>query len=135
LKSLIPDLDVLLERPVDEPPVLDAQSMRLEILSLIIGIFQRQQQPIVLALEDLHWVNESLDILEALLPVVETLPLLIVATYRDDTAPDLPQRLRRMQMMRLERLNAKAIARLSESMLGKVGQRREIVQLLQRETE
>ena len=135
LKSLIPDLDVLLERPVDEPPVLDAQSLRGEILSLIIGIFQRQQQPIVLALEDLHWVNESLDILEALLPVVETLPLLIVATYRDDTAPNLSLRLRRMQVMRLDRLNAKAIAMLSASMLGKVGQRREIVQLLQRETE
>jgi tetratricopeptide (TPR) repeat protein len=135
LKTLVPDLDVLLEHSVSDPPALDAQSIRQESLSLIVSLFRRQQQPILLVLEDLQWVQQSLDVLEALLKMVDTLPLLIVGTYRDDTAPTLPQRLHKMQLMKLDRLDTRAIALLSESMLGKAGQRTEIIQLLQRETE
>jgi predicted ATPase len=135
LKTLVPDLDVLIERPVSDPPALDAQSMRQEMLALIVGLFKRQQQPILLVLEDLQWVKQSLHILEALLPMVETLPLLIVGTYRDDTTPQLAQQLQKMQLLKLDRLNERAIALLSESMLGSAGKRTEIVQLLQRETE
>jgi predicted ATPase len=135
LQTMVPDLDVLLERSIDPAPVLDAQSLRQEILSLVVSLFKRQEQPVLLVLEDLQWVRQSLDILEALLPIADLLPLLIIGTYRDDTAPQLPQRLPKMEVVKLDRLDEKAIAQLSESMLGKAGQRTEIVQLLQRETE
>jgi tetratricopeptide (TPR) repeat protein len=135
LKTLVPNLDILLERSIQPAPSLDAQSMQQEIVSLVVSMFKRQQQPVVLLLEDLQWVNQSLQILETLLQIADTLPLMIIGTYRDDHAPHLAQRLSKMKVMKLDRLDADAIALLSESMLGKAGQRAEIVHLLQRETE
>lgn len=44
-----------------------------------------QSQPIVVALEDLHWSDpDSLDLLRFLVRTADTIPLFLIATYRDD---------------------------------------------------
>jgi tetratricopeptide (TPR) repeat protein len=74
----------------------------------------------------------------------ETAPrLMIVGTYRDDDAPDLPARLnppgepalREVRTMKLGRLDAAAIGSLTASMLGAAGAQPSLVSFLQRETE
>ncbi|HEX2623266.1 MAG TPA: serine/threonine-protein kinase, partial [Phototrophicaceae bacterium] len=86
LHEIVPHIALLLEREViPAAPVMGAgQQQRLT--ETICDLFQRQTQPMLLLLEDLQWTTESLDVLKALLPMVQDLPLLIVGSYRPDEA-------------------------------------------------
>src|SRR5262249_40740512 len=99
------------------------------------SVFRKQEQPIVLILEDLHWADEDLLLLKRLMRYIQTLPLMIVASYRNDERPDLPTQLPGMRLISLQRLEHESIAELSESMLGPGGRQLDIVDFLQRETE
>lgn len=135
LKQLVPDIDDLLERPIPEVAELEGQAGQQRLLQTILGVFRRQTQPIVLILEDLQWVVESLDVLRPLVALTPELPLLIVANYREDEKPGLPDELPGMQMIRLERLKDDGIMQLSVSMLGDSGRNPEVLALLKKETE
>ncbi len=135
LKQILPDIETVLERPIPDAPELGGQAGQQRLMNAITSVFRRQQQPLVLFLEDLHWAIESLDILKALYPQVEALPVLIVGSYRDDEKPTLPEGLPGMNQMKLGRLSDRGIAQLSAAMLGDIGSQPEILELLQRETE
>jgi tetratricopeptide (TPR) repeat protein len=100
-----------------------------------LSLFAKQKKPILLLLEDLQWLGESLDVLREMNQYIDRLPLMVIGSFRDDERPDLPQSLPNMQTFKLHRLSYDEIEQLSESMLGKVGKQPEIVSLLQRETE
>jgi hypothetical protein len=134
LKGLIPDLEALLDRPVPPPPPLDARAERRRLLRTIVDLFERQTQPTLLILEDLHWARESLEIVEALTSTLDTAPLLIVGSYRTEERADLPARLTGMKEIRLARLEPEQIAALSEAMLGETPPA-PLVALLDSETE
>ncbi|MBE2201066.1 MAG: tetratricopeptide repeat protein [Anaerolinea sp.] len=136
LTTILPDIGELLHRPIADPPEADTHTGRALLLNTISNLFYRQTQPIVLLLEDLHWARpESLALLGWLTQMNQTLPLFIVATYRDDETPHLPAELRYMQLLQLKRLDNKEIAALSEAMLGQAGRSSTLVAYLQRETE
>ena len=135
LKALIPDIELLLDRPIPDAPELDSQAENQRLLDAIITVFSRQSQPMILLLEDLHWAGESLTILHRLNDIVEDLPLLILATFRNDEASELAEQFREMHYLALDRLSAADIVELSEAMLGEPGRQPDVVDLLKRETE
>ena len=136
LKNLISDIDTLIERPVVEAAALDPKAAQLRLFSVISDILRRQQQPLSIMLEDLHWAgDESLDLLRWLLRTTHEMPVLMLGNYRDDEKPDLPQQLAGMQLLKLKRLSAENIAQISELMLGAAAAQPEVVNLLERETE
>ncbi len=136
LKELVPDIDVLLGCEVTPAPELDPGPAQTRLTTVIMSIFRRQNQPMVLILEDLQWARaEGLALLLQLIQIIPELPLLIVGSYRDDENPDLPQVLPQMQHLKLNRLSEVGIAQLSASMLGEAGRQPQVVSLLQRETE
>ena len=135
LRAIVPDIDDILERNIPPTPVLQGEIARTRLIKAILKLFVKQKKPILLLLEDLHWMIESLEVLKTLNQHIEKLPIMIIATFRDDEKTDLPQELPNMQLMKLNRLFAEEIAELSASMLGKVGKQPQIVELLQRETE
>ncbi|HEX6385827.1 MAG TPA: AAA family ATPase [Anaerolineae bacterium] len=138
LKTLVPDIAVLLERDVPDAPELDSQTAQMRLLSVVVEIVRRQAQvqPVVMILEDLHWAgDESWELLSALVRVVPELPLLIISNYRDDEPLAWAQRLLDVPVMKLQRLTKEAIGALSESMIGETGRQPQVVNLLQRETE
>ena len=135
LSEVIPDLNEIIERDIPALPRLQGSGQQTRLVSTITALFQRQKQPMVLLLEDLQWSSESLKPLQALNTIVETLPLLIVGTYRDDERPDLPEELPGMARIKLERLQPEQIAALGESIIGNTGRRPDVVDLLWRETE
>ncbi len=136
LKTLVPDIQDLVGYPVIDALNLDPQATQDRLMTVIEQIFRRQRQPIVVLLEDIHWAgDESLTLLRRLQRYVPSLPLLIIASYRDDEYPQMAQQLPGMNTLKLERLSADHIAALSESMLGAAGRQKEVVDLLQRETE
>ncbi len=135
LKTIIPDIEQLQQRTIPDAAELSTTAFQQRLLSTIASVFQRQTKPIVLILEDLQWIAESIDVLRLLVGMVSELPILLIATYRPEDRPTLPGELPDMTLMRLERLSPEHIADLSESMLGKTGALPQVVDLLQRETE
>lgn len=139
LKPLVPDIDRLLERPVGDAPELDAADAHERLMATVCRLFvdycAANRDGVLLILEDLHWATSSLHVLQALKPQLGALPLLIVCSYRNDDAPDLPERVGDCETLMLDRLNPDNIAELSESMLGLAGRTPQVLDLLQRETE
>jgi eukaryotic-like serine/threonine-protein kinase len=136
LKELVPDIADLIGRAVPDIPPIPGASGQQRLLLTIFDVIRRQKRPILLLLEDLQWTNESLEVLSGyLIESLSTMPLLVVATYRDDERADLPEKLPGMQVLHLRRFNEAAVAELSESMLGRAGIQPAVVDLLRRETE
>ncbi len=136
LKDIVPDIDTLLGKEVATAPQLTGKAYQQRIMLTIVDLFRELPRPVVLLLEDLQWAGESLAVLQQMLKVPEQLPnLMVVATYRDDEAPELPEKLASMTHIKLERLTPDAVSELSSAMLGDVGANEDIVQLLHSQSE
>jgi tetratricopeptide (TPR) repeat protein len=134
LKEIVADAEILLEKPLSPIMPLEGAAHQQRLFGAINSLFQLQQQPILLVLEDLQWTSESLDVLKQLANIVHDLPVMIVGSYRIEERPTLPDELPGANVLRLERLEPFAIAELSESMLGVAGRQRDIVDLLTTQT-
>lgn len=135
LKQIVPNLAQLLGRDIPKAPELAGQVGRQRLIDTIGEMFMQREQPIVLFLEDLQWGGESLEVVRDLVSVVENESVMVIGTFRSDEAPNLPEELDGMTTMMLDRLDDNQIADLSVSILGEAGRDREIVELLNRETE
>ena len=66
---------------------LDGAAMGPQILLSVRRLFERlaREGPVVLVIEDLHWIDESsTELIEHLLPLVREVPLLVVCVSRPD---------------------------------------------------
>ncbi|MFN8419220.1 MAG: protein kinase [Anaerolineae bacterium] len=135
LQAVVPDIATLLGRTSTEYFQLDGTAGLERIAETIIGLFKRHNSPIILLLDDIHWATESLIVLRHLSSLASSLPLLIIASYRDDERPKIPIELPEMYVLKLNRLTDEAVATLSEAMLGSIGRDEQIVSFLQKETE
>ncbi len=136
LKTLVPDIDDLLERPIEDAPEVNPLFAQSRLQATIEAIFAQQKQPLLLILEDLHWAGrESLDLLRRMTHMAATLPLLIVGSFRDDERPDLANAIPQAKPLKLQRLAKDQIAELSAAMLGDEGRQPQLLELLQHETE
>ena len=137
LKTLVPDIANLLGRSsVADAPEVTPQAAYTRLMQTLEGLFYAVSQPMLLILEDLHWAdNESLTFLARLTTLVPDLPLLIVASYRDDESFNLPVLLPEMQVIELSRLTVEETGQLTEAMLGAAGRNAQLLRLLQHETE
>lgn len=138
LHPIIPDLPRLLEHPIPAAPALEAKAAQTRLLLTIVDLLQRaaQQQPLLLLLEDLHWVDESsLGAVQHLMQNITTQSLCLIASYRPGERTELKSQLTAMQHLRLTRLAAHHVADLSAAMLGPGGREPALVHFLQRETE
>lgn len=135
LKDIVPDIEQLLDREVPFAPPLEGEASHQRMIDTIVSLLQAQGQPILIILEDLQWAVEGLDVLKQINEIVDDLPILIVASYRDDERADLPAQLLGAPVLRLARLSEDEIMMLSLSMLGTPGANPQLVDLLKRETE
>jgi len=78
LRAVVPNIDMLLQRPIPVAEEVTPFVEQLRLIDQIIALFQQQRQPVLLVLRDLHWASESLTVLKALIDVVEQLPLFIL---------------------------------------------------------
>jgi tetratricopeptide (TPR) repeat protein len=135
LKDIVPDLPLLLERPLGDAPTLSPAAAGARLTQAVEALFRRQTRPTVVVLEDLQWASpDSLALLGAISRIAATLRLLLVGTFRDDDAPTLPESVPGMRVMKLHRLESEQVSRLSVSMLGRAGARPDLVDYLCRET-
>jgi eukaryotic-like serine/threonine-protein kinase len=135
LKEIVPDISALLEEEIPDAPAIEGSARQQRLILTMLDVFKRQEEPIVLLLEDLQWSMGSLEPLKQLITSLKDLRCLIVGTYRDDERSSLPSELPGMEVIRLSRLPDYAVRELTESMLGQSVGQSELVDLLMRETE
>ena len=136
LTAIVPDINKLIDRTVDDVPQLEGRSHRDRLVNTMIDVFSRITVPTLLILEDLQWSAESLSVLQQIVAMQEKFAkLMIVGSFRDDERPELKASLPDFNHMKLERLARKDIVSLGQSMLGELEQNDPLVDLVMRETE
>ena len=121
VERLVPDLpqavaliSSLLSLPTDErqalppmPPEAQRRQTIEAILNLLLAMAERQ--PLLLVVEDLHWLDpSSLELLGSLIEHAATVPLLLLLTFRPELQPPWGQRsdLTRLTLSPLSRVQA-----------------------------
>lgn len=136
LRGIVPDIDKLLDIKLPEPEELDPQAALRRIIAVVEKMFRQQQQPVLLILEDLHWEGiESFSVLDYLVRILDQLPVMIIASYRDDERGDLPDMFPKLNTLKLERLEQDEIEALVVAMLGEGARSQGLFKLLKKETE
>ena len=136
LKQIVPDIARLLDAALGDPPQLDAEGSQTRLLLTVENLFRQQTHPVLVLVEDLHWAgSESLKLLRWLAQPAAPMPVLFVASFRDDEAPALKGAITGARVLELERLDSEASASLIETMIGQGRCQPEVLQFIQRETE
>ncbi|MDF2694347.1 MAG: serine/threonine protein kinase [Labilithrix sp.] len=141
LSGVVPDLPALLGRDVSDATELDPEATHVRLMRAVEALLRRANQPILVMLEDLQWAGtESLKLFARIQVLAADLPLLLVASYRDDERPTLQRELPDTTTIHLDRLPADAIARLCASMLGErnvesAGATSDLVELVHRRSD
>ncbi len=135
LKTLVPDIETLIERTVPDAIELEPQAAQDRLVSTIEAMLRRQKQPLAIFLEDIQWAGSESILLLGRLSRLTRIPLMVIGNYRDEEMPNLPKLLPNANVLKLERLPQDSIRALSESMLGQSGRQQQVVDLLERETE
>ncbi|WP_437964389.1 AAA family ATPase [Sorangium sp. So ce260] len=85
--DVLPEVELILgeQPPVPELPLTETQRRFERVFRQLVGVFCREEQPLLLFLDDLQWADpESLALLEQLVTHPETRHLLAVFAYRDN---------------------------------------------------
>lgn len=136
LADVVPSIHQLVDFPVPDAPILNPQATQDRFIATVQALFKSLDKPVVVLLEDLHWAgSEVFMLINRLAKESMKQSLMIVGTYRDDEAPDLPSRTPSANTLRLGRLETANISALLESMLGAKGTDQRIVEFVRRETE
>jgi serine/threonine protein kinase len=139
LARLVPDLPRLLDLSADcipKDPDVTGQAARQLLFETLAALILRAPGPLLLLLEDLHWLDpDGLSFLAQLLPYLPSCSILVIGSYRNDECRELPQKLPGAQVIALPRLSATEVAELGESMLGEAALHPELVSFLQQQTE
>ncbi|MBX3062869.1 MAG: DUF2791 family P-loop domain-containing protein [Anaerolineae bacterium] len=135
LKEIVPDIGTLLGKEVLDVPRLEGRDHQQRLSLSITMLFARQIRPILLLIEDVHWLQESLIPLRYLFELINSLPLMVVTSYNSEESTLAVDRLPPMNWLPLRRLNDNEVQSLAVSVLGDTAYQPELLELLSRETE
>ncbi|MBX3084466.1 MAG: protein kinase [Anaerolineae bacterium] len=135
LKEIIPDIDSLLDREVADVTRLEARDQQQRLALTITNLFTRQDRQLLVVLENMHWLNESLIPLQALCEVLKALPVMVVGSFDSEEAPHLAEKLPLMHPISLKRFSEFEVEQVAASVMGESARRPELLQLLTRETD
>ena len=115
-------LNSVLDQPVGDPRWRDLEPLlrRRVIIEAVRNLLERvaSSQPTVLLLEDLHWIDgQSETVIEALMSLVSSRPLLILLTWRTEYAPSWLEGLDVLRIW-LRSLDAASANALLDNLLG-----------------
>lgn len=136
LYPLVPELSSFLDRPIPPPPPFDPPARQRALSALIVDLFRRQTQAMVVILEDVQWAgSDSLALIRHLTDSLGDLRVFLIGTYRSDELAELPTLLPASSVIKLSRFSEANILELSSAILGEAGRQAHLIERLQRETE
>jgi class 3 adenylate cyclase/predicted ATPase len=133
LPETVPFIATLLSLPLPErypPPALDPQRLKQRILETLVAWLKQEAQraPVLLIVEDLHWVDPStLELLGLLVERLAEERLFRLLTYRPDFHASWPM-LSNMAHLTLSRLARRQVEEMVESIAGRQGLPAAVVQ-------
>jgi predicted ATPase len=101
--GLVPELKLIIgdQPPVPELPAQDAQRRFQLVFRRFIGAFARSEHPLVLFLDDLHWLDPAtLDLLEDLMAQETVRHLLLIGAYRNNEVDSTHPLIRKLDAIR-----------------------------------
>ena len=101
--DMVPQLKLILgeQPPVPELPSQDAQRRFHLLLRRFIAVFARPNQPLVLFLDDLQWLDAAtLDLLEDLLSQPDVRHVMLIGAYRDNEVSAMHPLMRKLEAIR-----------------------------------
>jgi TOMM system kinase/cyclase fusion protein len=104
----------------DTPPVMTPEQQRRRLLEAVLRLVlaMAAEQPVLLAIEDLHWVDAStLELLDLIVAQVSTARIFAILAFRPDFSPPWPLRAHVLHMT-LSRLPRKQAESIVESVAG-----------------
>jgi class 3 adenylate cyclase/tetratricopeptide (TPR) repeat protein len=139
LLSALPALMALLDVPVDDRAwrALDPSHRRQQMLDGLKRLLIRlsQAQPVILMLENLHWIDaETQDILDTLVDSLPTARLLLLVNYRPEYHHGWGSKTYYVQL-RLDPLSAQSATELLDTILGPARELQPLKTLLIERTE
>ena len=84
-----------------------------QIAGALLSLIERQTLPVALLLDNLHSTQQAWPVLATLANDTTTHKLFIVAAFRDDIAPDLPQELADADVLHMPRLSVTDLRQLA----------------------
>lgn len=133
LKTLLPEIETLLGRAIPAAKQDEMSKYADQLSGVVLRLFQQQEAPTLLMLDDLHWSPESAELIRNLVATVPQTRLMIVATLRPGSALDHSDDLNEMQPLRLERLADQDVIALARSILGDAALRPDVQEVLRQE--
>ncbi len=133
LTLIVPDIGELVGIGQITTPMMDPQTLQLMLMSAAEAVMRAAPGPTVVVLEDLHWAGaESLALLGWMTRVAAELPLLIVATTRPEGVAAVcgPG----VDVIKVEPLVRRDLEELAVAVLGPLGDRADLIDLLARDT-
>ncbi len=126
---VLPDLGELLGTGPMQAPPLDPQTLQFQVMREVEALFRHAPRPVVLLLDDAHWAGaESGALLGWLARAAPSMPLQIVVASHGPGGP-LPG-----EVIALPRLDREQLAELAVSVVGELGERADLVDLLVRDS-
>jgi predicted ATPase len=136
LGTIIPDIkDKEGNTPQPAAKLSNPAEAQGRLAATISRVFQGQNRPVVLIMEDLQWAQrESLMLLERAIALTKDLPLLILGSYRlDEYIPEELKHIDDVNTITLERFTSQEVEALAVSMAGSITV--DVRQFLEDETE
>ncbi len=129
LALVVPDVGELIGAGPLAPPPMDPQTLQVMLFGAVEALVRAARGPTLILLEDLHWAGpESLALLGAMTRVAAQAPLLVVATARTEAAAAV--RGPGVEVVALAPLERRELAELATAVLGPLGDRADLVELL-----
>lgn len=136
LQAVVPNIQELTGHVVPTVPTGDAEGTPRHLREKVTAILSRLRRPLVFLFEDLQWADPaSMQVLRELIPTLQTLPVLVVGSYRIEERTALPLELPGAESIALRRLDAAGQVLLAEAMVGPVGRSPGMQRLLSLEAE
>ena len=136
LQELIPNIQDFVEYDVIEAPPISPSAHQKRLMVTISQVIERYNRPLLLLLEDLHWLQLGvLEFIRHISALTDKNPLMVVATYRDDEDPYLYGQLSKMELIQLQRFSLAELESLAVAMLGAEARKPELIDLLNEQTE
>ncbi len=101
--DLVPELEPIIgpQPPAPEVPPQDLTNRFLRVVRRFLAVFASAEQPLVLFLDDLQWVDAAtLDVLGHLLIEPEVRHVLLIGAYRDNEIDSVHPLVSRLQLLR-----------------------------------
>jgi predicted ATPase len=136
LKTIFPEIERILGHEIPNVQAFDPQVLSERLLDVIVDLFARHPDPILLEIEDCHVAGESLKLLFRLAQLASTRKLLVVASFRDNESPQLASQSQGMQLLHIPRFAPAEVQQMAVSILGEtMGSNPALLAFLERETE